>query len=69
MNNNVILTCAITGSGDTAKKHPNLPITPKQIADEAIGKCEGVEKCIVIKRTGNKVNWSNNRDIYLDSII
>ncbi len=36
MNNNVILTCAITGSGDTAKKHPNLPITPKQIADEAI---------------------------------
>ena len=36
MNNDVIITCAITGSGDTAKKHPNLPITPKQIANEAI---------------------------------
>ena len=36
MNNEVIITCAITGSGDTAKKHPNLPILPKQIADEAI---------------------------------
>ena len=36
MNNEIIITCAITGSGDTSKKHPNLPITPKQIAYEAI---------------------------------
>ncbi|RXE49553.1 3-keto-5-aminohexanoate cleavage protein [Chromohalobacter israelensis] len=36
MNRNVILTCAITGAGDTADKHPDLPITPKQIADSAI---------------------------------
>ena len=36
MNNNVIVSCAVTGSGDTAKKHPNLPITPEQIANAAI---------------------------------
>ena len=36
MNDEVIITCAVTGSGDTAKKHPNLPITPKQIAESAI---------------------------------
>ena len=36
MNNEVIISCAVTGSGDTAKKHPELPITPKQIADAAI---------------------------------
>ena len=36
MNSEVIISCAITGSGDTAKKHPNLPITPKQIAEAAI---------------------------------
>ena len=36
MNSEVIISCAITGSGDTAKKHPNLPITPKQIAESAI---------------------------------
>ena len=36
MNNNVIISCPVTGSGDTAKKHPNLPITPKQIAEAAI---------------------------------
>ena len=36
MNNEVIVSCAVTGAGDTAKKHPNLPITPQQIADAAI---------------------------------
>ena len=36
MNNNVIISCPVTGSGGTAKKHPNLPITPKQIAEAAI---------------------------------
>ena len=36
MNREVIISCAITGSGDTANKHPNLPITPKQIAESAI---------------------------------
>jgi len=36
MNHDVIVTCAITGAGDTQDKHPDLPITPKQIADAAI---------------------------------
>ena len=36
MNNEVIISCAVTGSGDTASKHPDLPITPKQIAEASI---------------------------------
>ena len=36
MNNKVFVSCAVTGSGDTVKKHPGLPITPKQIAKAAI---------------------------------
>ena len=36
MNNKVIVSCPVTGSGDTASKHPNLPITPKQIAEASI---------------------------------
>jgi len=36
MNRNVILTCAVTGAGDTTGKNPNVPITPKQIADDCI---------------------------------
>ncbi len=36
MNNKVFVSCAVTGSGDTAKKHPDLPKTPEQIANASI---------------------------------
>ncbi len=36
MNFEPFITCAVTGSGETADKHPDLPITPKQIAAAAI---------------------------------
>jgi len=36
MNHEVIITCAVTGAGDAAGKHPGLPVTPKQIAAAAI---------------------------------
>ena len=35
MNFEVFVTCAVTGSGETADKHPGLPVTPAQIADAA----------------------------------
>jgi uncharacterized protein (DUF849 family) len=40
MSNEVIITCAVTGAGDTAGTHPRLPVTPKQIADAAIEAAE-----------------------------
>ena len=36
MNHDVIVTCAVTGAGDTVSKNPNVPVTPRQIADAAI---------------------------------
>lgn len=36
MNFEVIITCAVTGTGDTVGKHPAIPVTPRQIADAAI---------------------------------
>lgn len=36
MNHNVIITCAVTGAGDSWAKHPDLPVTPRQIADAVI---------------------------------
>ena len=36
MNKDVIISCAITGSGDTVGKHPAIPVTPEQIANSAI---------------------------------
>uniref|UniRef100_UPI0018E16BF9 3-keto-5-aminohexanoate cleavage protein n=1 Tax=Virgibacillus massiliensis TaxID=1462526 RepID=UPI0018E16BF9 len=35
-NRKVILSCAITGAGETAEKSPHVPLTPKAIADSAI---------------------------------
>ena len=36
MNNEVIVTCAVTGAGDTLGKHPEVPVTPEQISNAAI---------------------------------
>jgi uncharacterized protein (DUF849 family) len=36
MNRDVFITCAVTGSGDTAGKSPHVPRSPKQIAASAI---------------------------------
>ncbi|WP_199543598.1 beta-keto acid cleavage family enzyme [Paraburkholderia kururiensis] len=36
MNYEVIVTCAVTGAGDTVGRHPAIPVTPKQIAEAAI---------------------------------
>ncbi|MGN6097317.1 MAG: 3-keto-5-aminohexanoate cleavage protein [Bosea sp. (in: a-proteobacteria)] len=32
----VIICCAVTGSGNTIKKNPAVPVTPRQIAESAI---------------------------------
>ncbi len=35
-NSDVFITCAVTGSADTAAKSDKVPVTPQQIADSAI---------------------------------
>lgn len=36
MNFEVVVSCAVTGAGNTTGKSPHVPITPKEIADAAI---------------------------------
>ena len=36
MNHDVIVTCAVTGAGETTAKSPHVPVSPKQIAEAAI---------------------------------
>ena len=36
INYEVIVTCAVTGAGDTVDKHPAIPVTPEQVANAAI---------------------------------
>ncbi|RPG96578.1 MAG: acetate--CoA ligase [Candidatus Pelagibacter sp. TMED165] len=40
----------------------------KKIADEALTQCPDVKKCLVVKRTGNQVNWDNERDVSYEEI-
>jgi uncharacterized protein (DUF849 family) len=36
MRDKIIITCAVTGSGDTVGRHPAIPVTPAEIARAAI---------------------------------
>ena len=41
----------------------------KEITDKALEKCPDVKKCLIVKRTGKKVNLIPERDEYLENII
>ena len=32
MNREVVVTCAVTGAGDTVGKHPDVPVTPEPVS-------------------------------------
>ena len=40
----------------------------KEIIDEALVDCPNIKKCIVVKRTGNFVNWDLDRDVWYHKI-
>ena len=40
----------------------------KKITDEALEKCPNVKKCVVVKRTGNTINWVEGRDVWYEDI-
>ena len=40
----------------------------KKITDEALQSCPNIKKCVVVKRTGNEINWVDGRDIWYDDI-
>jgi len=44
-------------------------ISLKEITDQALKKCDQIKKCLVVKKTGEKINMVENRDIYFDSIL
>ncbi|MDC0248199.1 acetate--CoA ligase [Pelagibacteraceae bacterium] len=41
----------------------------KKITDEALINCPNIKKCIVVKRTGNEINWVDGRDVWYEEII
>ena len=45
------------------------PIPLKGNTDEALKKCPGVEKCIVVKRTDADINWVSGRDYWYHDLM
>jgi acetyl-CoA synthetase len=41
----------------------------KYTTDEALESCPNVKKCIVVKRTGNYINWHGDRDVWYHDLI
>ena len=41
----------------------------KKITDEALENCPNIKKCVVVKRTGNEINWIDDRDVWYENII
>lgn len=60
----VIISCAITGSGDTPRLSPHVPITPQQIADEALA-AHSAGAAIVHIHVRSPENGAPSRDIAL----
>ena len=41
----------------------------KYTTDEALESCPNVKKCIVVKRTGNYINWDKKRDVWYHELV
>jgi len=69
MKDKVIVTAAITGSIHTPTMSPYLPITPKEIADEAVRACEaGAAVCHVHARDPKTGEPSSNLNLFKEII-
>ncbi len=64
MNPKVIVTCAITGAGDTVDKHPAIPVSPEQIANSALEAAEA-GAAIVHCHVRNLETGKGTRDVAL----
>jgi len=45
------------------------PVPLKANTDAALEKCPGVDKCVVVKRTGGAIDWQDGRDVWYDELV
>lgn len=64
MTPNVIITCAVTGAGDTVGKHPAIPVTPDEIANSAL-EAAGAGAAIVHCHVRNPETGKGTRGVEL----
>jgi uncharacterized protein (DUF849 family) len=64
MNPKIIITCAVTGAGDTVGRTPYVPVTPEQIANSAL-EAAGAGATVVHCHVRNIVTGKGARDVHL----
>ncbi len=65
----VIITCAVTGSGDTLDKHPDVPVTPQQVADACVEAANAGAAVVHIHvRDPETGKGSRNADLFRDTV-
>lgn len=69
MNSEVIVTCALTGAGDTVGRSEHVPVTPEQIAESAIDAAgAGATVVHVHVRDPDTSRGSRRTDLYADVV-
>lgn len=69
MNFDVIVTCAVTGAGDTTGRHPGVPVTPAQVADAAIEAAEAGAAIVHIHvRDPETGRGSRDPDLFAEAV-
>lgn len=69
MENDVFITCAVTGAGDVVDKHPDIPITPASIAKAAINAAQaGAAIAHIHVRNPETGRASRRIDLYCETV-
>ena len=69
MNFEVIVTCAVTGAGDTTDKSPHVPVTPEEVANATIEAAEaGASVAHVHVRDPETGKGSRNKNLFKEAV-
>ncbi|WP_020593250.1 3-keto-5-aminohexanoate cleavage protein [Kiloniella laminariae] len=69
MNNEVIITCPVTGSGVKKDRHTNVPVTPEEISDAAIEAAKaGAAVAHLHVRNPDTGQASNDINLYAETV-
>src|SRR6187551_2002733 len=61
-------SCSVVITADGGfRKGAEVPL--KNAADEAIGRTSSVQHCVVVKRTGHEVGWTDGRDHWYHDLV
>jgi len=69
MSRNVIVTCALTGAGDTTGKSEHVPITPEQIAADAIAAAQVGASVVHIHVRDPKTGQGSREDALYEEVV